>query len=283
MIQYGLLLASVMLETTKNIFSNRFSKEVLKNETDIYKFNTFLYFASFLVLLFFPGMHASGFTVGLSVVFAAVTAASQHFAIKAFQTGPMAHTSFIQGVGLVIPTFCGVLFWQEKMSAGKLFALLVLIISMALVLDLKKEKINLRWLVYALLSMLFIGLIGVVQTVHQMSPYQTELIPFLKISFFFTVLLNLLFWRLGKTPSTFSIKSSAAGQAAASGVFMGLVNMINLYLAGAMPKIIFFPIANGGLIFATLLAAVIFFRERLSKKQWVGMMCGILALCAIGL
>ncbi len=72
MIQYGLLLASVMLETTKNIFSNRFSKEVLKNETDIYKFNTFLYFASFLVLLFFPGMHASGFTVGLSVVFAAV-------------------------------------------------------------------------------------------------------------------------------------------------------------------------------------------------------------------
>ena len=71
--------------------------------------------------------------------------------------------------------------------------------------------------------------------------------------------------------------------AVGSGIAMGAVNVINLYLAGVMDKHIFFPIVNGGLIFFTLAAAVIFFREKLTVKQWIGLILGIIQLAVIAL
>lgn len=64
---------------------------------------------------------------------------------------------------------------------------------------------------------------------------------------------------------------------------MGTVHIINLYLSGALPKVIFFPVANGGLIFITLVSDLIFFKERLNLKQWIGIIIGTAALCIISL
>ena len=79
------------------------------------------------------------------------------------------------------------------------------------------------------------------------------------------------------------MKSCAAIQAGLSGVFMGIVNIINLYLAGVMPKVLFYPVSNGGLIFMTSLCGVILFKEKLSIKQWIGMLLGIAAMCCLGI
>jgi drug/metabolite transporter (DMT)-like permease len=48
-------------------------------------------------------------------------------------------------------------------------------------------------------------------------------------------------------------------------------------------EFIFFPIVNGGLIFLTTIAAVIFFREKLRPRQWVGLALGIAMLAIIAL
>ena len=48
---YLLTITSVLMETAKNVFSNSFSKNHLKNNTDIYKFNTFMYAGSLAVML----------------------------------------------------------------------------------------------------------------------------------------------------------------------------------------------------------------------------------------
>ena len=64
---------------------------------------------------------------------------------------------------------------------------------------------------------------------------------------------------------------------------MGVVNTVNLFLVGVMPSIIFFPIANGGLLIMTMLAAVIFFKERLRLVQWLGILLGLGAMCMLGI
>lgn len=280
-----LLGLSITLETAKNVFSNDFSKNTLKNDTDIYKFNVFNYIGSFLVLLFFGKSDFSLFTCLTALGFAFAITLNQVFFLKALSIGSMSFTSFVQGSGLIIPTFFGILVLKEELKVLQVVMLCILIVAMALALNVKKEKVNMKWLFFAFLSMLFMGMIGIIQTVHQVSTHSNELITFLRLAFLFSAIMNWPLWKFQekKQGSNFLIKSKGTLYAAGSGAFMGGVHIINLYLAGKMPKVFFFPVVNGGLIFITLLSAMIFFKERLTKQQWVGIILGIIALSLIGL
>ncbi|MBQ7769426.1 MAG: hypothetical protein IJ403_11185 [Oscillospiraceae bacterium] len=282
---YLLLVASILLETGKNVFSNNFSKKTLQNETDIYKFNTFLYAGSFAVLCCTGGWEVSAFTVVTAVLFAAALWLNQYFFLKALAVGPMGFTSFIQGVSLVIPVIYGAVVWDEKLGLRHILLLALLICALALALDLQKGKLNRKWLVYSLGAMLALGGISVLQSTHQMSAHKGELFAFLRLAFLLAVGINLVGWQMGekKLPATFRLKGNAITMAAASGAFMGLVHIINLYLSGVMKKVIFFPVVNGGLIFVTLLSGMLFFKEKLGIKQWLGILLGTVALCLIGL
>ena len=280
-----LLFSSDILETCKNVFSNKFSKDTLKNETDVYKFNMCLYVGAFLMLVFFKSAPVSVYTALLALAFAAVTAGAQHFYVKALNIGSMSFTSFMQGSNLVIPALYGVIFLKEDASVLKICAIAALVFSMALVLDVKKEKIHMKWFAFAFLSMIFTGFVGVLQTVHQMSQHSAELIGFLRFAFLYSVLFNLILWKKSETKekATFKTKSCAVVSALVSGIFIGAVNIINLYLAGVMPKVIFYPVVNGGLIIATLLSAVIFFQEKLNLKQCIGIVIGVAAMGIISI
>ena len=61
----------------------------------------------------------------------------------------------------------------------------------------------------------------------------------------------------------------------AGGVCVAVNNKLNLYLSGVMDSAVFFPIVNGGGLVLATLAAVLLFREKLSKKQWIGVAFGI--------
>lgn len=68
-----------------------------------------------------------------------------------------------------------------------------------------------------------------------------------------------------------------------TGAAIGAINEINLYLSGAMPGIIFFPIVNGGVIILSALSAILLFRERLPKMQLVGLIAGIISVLCLGM
>lgn len=284
-IPYILLLLSISLETGKNVFSNNFSKTVLKSETDIYKFNFLMYIGSFFVLLFFGGWKGSLFSVILAVVFALALWLNQYFFLKALKEGSVSFTNFIQCSSLIIPIIFAAFFWKTKITVFQIVLVAVLILSLIPTLNIGKQKLNIKWLLYSLAAMLALGVIGIIQAVHQASFYSGELIFFLRHAFFFTVIINLCGWRIceKKEKSNFVFKSTALVQASASGVFMGFVHILNLYLAGKLPYVVLFPTLNGGLIFLTLLSDLLFFKQRLSLKQWIGIIIGTLALCIIDL
>lgn len=283
---YFLLFFSVFLETAKTVIANLFSKQELKQDCDIFKFNWVFYIGSCIILLFFPLALPSAYTIGLAALFALITTASQYFCLQALRSGPMSLTTFLQGSSLLIPTFFGFLFMNETASPIFWISLVFLLIAMGLVLISKRESISLKWLLLSFGTFLFTGGIGIMQSVQQASAYSDELTPFLLISFAFCALFNfagqLIVRKTSPAPS-FPFRSRTTVLALGSGAAMGAVNLINLYLSGAMDKHIFFPIVNGGLIFLTTVAAFLFFRERLTRRQWIGLALGIVTLAVIAL
>ena len=81
----------------------------------------------------------------------------------------------------------------------------------------------------------------------------------------------------------FGIKSRATALAVVCGLFVAIINKINLYLSGQMPSIIFFPIVNGGVIILSSAIAVAVFGEKLSLKQKLGIIVGIVSVCLLGI
>ena len=289
---YLLTLMSVLMETVKNVFSNDFSKNCLKNNTDIYKFNTFMYAGSLAVLLgilFVKGCTISFYTVCMAFLFTLASSGMQSTLLRALRHGPLSFVNFIQtSGGIVLPSLFGAIFLKQGISGIQIAALPILLISLAMVMDLKKGdgSVSVRkWLPGAAMSMLWCGVVGILQTLFQTSEHKEELYGFLTITFLMIVLLNLIPWKIAekKEPANFSVRSKAIVQPVVSGLFMGIVNIVNLFLAGVMPTVIFFPIINGGLLIMTVLAAVIFFRESLRTVQWLGILVGIVAMCMLGM
>ena len=70
----------------------------------------------------------------------------------------------------------------------------------------------------------------------------------------------------------------------ASGVAIAAANVINLYLSGVMPSIVFFPTVNGANLLLMLLISTVFLKEHLSRAKWIGIAvgCAAIALLCIG-
>ena len=279
---YFLLFFSIFLETAKTVVANLFSKQELKEDRDIFKFNWIFYLGSFAILLCFPSTLPSLYTVLMAIGFAVVTTASQYFCLQALRCGPMSLTTFIQGSNLLIPTFFGM--FLGVIPSPYFWPLLVLLlVAMALVLVSKMESVRFRWILLSIGTFFFTGGIGVMQTLAK----PEEQIPFLQIAFALCALFNLAgqFLVSKGDRASFQLRSRTTVMALGSGIAMGAVNRINLYLAdpNVMATYIFFPIVNGGLIFLTTVAAMIFFKERLTRKQWIGLALGFVVLTVIGI
>ena len=125
------------------------------------------------------------------------------------------------------------------------------------------------------------------QKIHQSSEYKTELNSFLTIAFVVAALACFFAAAIVKKKDDTDNTPAKANKKEAilmlllmviSGVCVAANNKFNLYLSGVMDSAVFFPIVNGGGLVLTTLAAVLLFRERLSKRQWVGVFLGIISV-----
>ena len=88
---------------------------------------------------------------------------------------------------------------------------------------------------------------------------------------------------LPKSNRNYRLKSKATFPSLISGVIIGAVNLINLYLSAKLPSIVLFPILNGGVIVLSGLAALLIFKENLSRSEYAGIAIGTLAICLLGI
>lgn len=284
---YILLFVSVFIDTFKNIYYNQFGNSILKSNRDAILFNVVCGIgASAFFLASGCGFKISSFSLAAAAVFAAVTAMAQYFSLMSMSCGSMSYSVLFTYLGMIIPTLFGIFFYKQPVSPLQIVGLLLMLVTLFCGAGVKKgEKVNVKWLIFAFGSFIMWGLVGVIQQIHQNSRFAGEIKVFLFWSFvFLTAIFTVMYLIMPKSgKSGYKLKSKSTVPSIISGIIIGAVNLINLYLSGKLPSIVLFPILNGGVIVLSGLAAIIFFKERLSKSQYVGIALGIAAVCLLGM
>ncbi len=151
---------------------------------------------------------------------------------------------------------------------------------------------------FALGGTLFSGLVGVIQKIFASDFTSYKLSGFLNLSFVFIITFDLAVWvilqfvdqkkKQKEEEENAQKENLIKGQilktlvfTAILGICMGLVNKMNTYLSGKLPSIIVFPMLNGGGILLTTLLSVFLFKEKLTKKQALGVIVGVLSIIFI--
>lgn len=287
MINYILLLTSVLVEVGKAVTYNVFSKDRERSSGDFHLMNFATMLVAALGLLLFAGFDAmpSIFTVLLGILFGILTMSGALFNMKAMSLGPVSYTQLICCSSMIIPAFSGAIFWNEDLSFGHIIAVFLLLACFFFSSETKGENraATLKWLLFVILTFVCVGSIGITQKVQQTSSYKAESSWFLIIALITASVISLVLWLYETRGEKSSerkeiLNPKLIGMFLFIGFVIAFTNKVNLYLSGAMPSIIFYPLVNGGALILTMLAGFVIFKERLSKKQTLGMIFGFAAV-----
>lgn len=280
--------ANLISQITKNSFVKKYA-----SAADKYLFIAFGGIVSVAVLFLFGGIKTlSPFTVLTACGFGALTLIQSYFMLRAYDSGSFAYTSVIVSLSTIIPAFSGAIFWNETLYPAQIAGIVLLVLCFALCVgkDKEKKQMSVKWLACVILAFLSTGFIGVMQKVHQSSAYADELNGFLIISFLISALAAGICAVIALKRKKAEQNDNADGEEkpakgvgyflliVLSGVGVALNNVINLYLSGKVDSAVFFPVVNGGGLILVTLCAVVLYREKLSVKQWAGIIVGIISV-----
>lgn len=287
----------LLVSMSVNLFGNVFKKYIndkYQNNMFSYQFyNAVVSFSALIVLLIMSDeISFSLFTVLLSLVFGAVTLIQQISNLYALETGSFAYTSVIISLSTLIPTLSGKYFWNESISLVQYLGIALLVVCFFFSVNFKENtaKGGVKWLMFCLTAFICTGSIGVLQKIHQQSVFSNELNGFLILSFLFsfissTVISLVTFFRnkekFDRDSKNTILQFLPFLLMVISGVFVAVNNKFNLYLSGVMDSAIFFPTVNGGGLVLSTIASFLLFKEKLTQKQWLGILIGIIAVVLI--
>lgn len=264
-------------KNTENRFSN-------------FIFNAIGSLVAAVMLLILDGISVpSLFTTLLGLAFGLITALQGITNIAALHCGPMSYTSVIISFSTLLSALSGIMFFGESIGWSQIVGIVLMLVSFTLAT--KKQDVakntNLKWLILCLLAFFATGGIGIIQKVHQSTIYKTESTEFLIIAFASSAIIcgvfALFMKKSDKQSATEKDKMNYDKKGILiwfiimiiSGLCVAINNKLNLYLSGVMDSAVFFPIVNGGGLILTTIAAVVLFKEKLTKRQWIGLLLGI--------
>lgn len=279
---------SIAVGTVKNSLSRSLGS---RDQNGVHHVNTvsmsvatvcLLFYAFFLNQLRIPSL----FTFLFALIYAFFSLLSQISLIKAMAVGSVSFSSLMFSCGFIPSTLLGVLFFRERITYIQIISVIVLAVAVGFSMNQKSgEKLfSPQWFFYAFTAFICAGLLGFLQKYYQKSKYSSELPMMLFIDFFICAAVSVFLFR--KTVLNVNKCDAQKGvilRCGFLGAAMAFQNINNIYLAGKLPSVIFFPLLNGGIIICTTVAASLFFRERLSVAQKIGLCVAVAAMVTIGI
>lgn len=283
---YFLLFLAVLTVTSQDIFKKKYNQ---KNQGGTYLFTAMI---SLFAMLFFIAINRDYYySANLlipSAAFALSYAVANFFAVQAIRCGSLAKTCLIISFSLLIPCFYGILFLGEPISVSLIAGLCLLIVSLTLI-NYEKEnskfKTPRKWYLFVFLAFVGNGMCSTVQKAKQ-EIYGNDgdnlfMIVALALAAVIMVILSLCS-KEERLPSRQTFKHIVFW-AMLCGLANGLTNFLVINLNSKLPASTLFPIISSGNLVLAFLYSVLVIREKLSPRQCIGFLVGIVSIVLLNL
>ena len=258
----------------------RYSRE--EGMGKIYLYTAVVSFVCAALILAFSGfsVQCSAGSIFMGVLFGLAFMAMLVSSAAAMRIGPWAYTTVMMSLATVIPSLSGPVFYGEKITVMQIAGMIMMCVCFLLSVqkDGTQKKANFLWVVYSLIASLGMSGIGLLQKAQQSGAHKDESGMFLFAAFMSAAIVGFVIDKIkrrGEEKSAFGKHNIILCFAA--GVATALNHTINLALIGTMDSALFFPLISGAELIMITLASVVFMREKLTIKRWIGLVCGIVA------
>ena len=301
--EYILLTCTVLLGGIRSILTKSVNKDG-KSFYEALKTNAYMFvFAFITVFLIGIASVKTLFQVPwwLTIIYAASMVLAQVCLMKAVEIGSVSTSGLIYYCGFIIALLFGSIYYKEKVNVLHLIGVLLILVSFVLSVKKEKKKVSVLWLITAFGGFLFGGAMGIWQKIFRYEYAEYNLDNFMQVAFLLMSVLSFCLAVLsklgrirdkqenedkGKADDVQAIKATDKWKKivyiATLGVCMGLINIINTFLAGELPSVIVFPCIYGGGIIATSIFSMIIFKEKTTNKQKFSLLIGIIGIVFIG-
>ena len=269
---YLLLALSVVLSTGRNLFSKELSSVKFRTKS-FFLCQGILFLCGGIALILFGKISFAVIaptTLVYAIIYGLLLILAQWFYTMALAKGNTSLCSTVYSLGFILPTLSGAILWSEPFSfldlSGVFCAVAAVIVS-GLKSRSEISATKSYCFIPLVIAMLASGGLGIVQKLQQKSAYAEQKSIFLLIAFTLAAVISLIFSLLAKKQGETPFRHGKLAVASCVGLFFGCCNLLNTSLAGLLDSAIFFPTLNIGVILLSMICGVIFFKERILKKE----------------
>ena len=307
MIVFALIcVVAIIALTAQGIFIKLYG-EKRQNAELTYSFVSALFaFLMFSVISLVSKQTLNPESVPYSLLFSLCYAGATITYVLAIACGSLAITTTIYSFALIIPTFLGFFIWNEPINIYKIIGIVFFAVSILLVGEKDEnsgQKMSVKWIVLVCISFVFEGLAPVAIKLHE-NALGSEMASvsnntFLTLAYgvaFFGILFAALIKEgrgiIEKTTKSGKVKKVnflldsmllAVIPASLGGAFNGLYNIMNSVVAAKYSVSVYFPVISAGQMILTCVLAVVMFKEKLSKKQYLAIFFGAVAIVLLNI
>ena len=286
--KYLLISLMCIFAVAKITLQSDFSK---KSDKSLYD-NVFYNMLMFLVAaLFFSPFLLNGsiqrLTLVQGVIMGVLSVIFQFFYICAFSKGKITLTVIINNFSMLLPIGVSYYMFNEPLGFMKIIGILLALVSLVLVTSkgkkdtISKRSDNILWLVFMVLVFLSNCFISVNQKIYSKIAPNLQIFDFVAIAYISATVISaviLIVIRFLNNQKKSNLSSKMLISGASAGVIIGIFQCLNTYAASVIDGAVLYSSYN--CVTSILSAAVgrILFKERLSKKQFIGVIIGILCI-----
>lgn len=292
-----LLAASIGIAFVNSCYLHKMKNEKLN--IDIIAFNAFIsvvWGVAYVIYAAVNGAVLTNYTVLFGILYGTVLAGFLLFKSKALATGSIALTTMIGCSSFIVTTFFNVLVWNEKVTAGRIFCIVLMLAAIVLVLYPQKEQkteahsgISRQWIWNSILYFFVNASVGIVFRFQQTFDKDGTNTMFIIASVVSAGILfiSVLMKKEKILPKTLKADRSAKKLLIKYLLICGgtgcIYNRLNIYLTGVMDNAVFFPVFNGAVVLLSATGGVILFGEKMTTRQKAGIALGCMVILVISL
>ena len=250
---------------------------------------TALFSALFFLVTDKGGFYVPAEMLPLAAINVCMFGVGFYFMYKAFQCGPYGLTRLISEFSLVFTIFYGIIVLKEETTPLTYVGIVMIFLAIILInykkSDNKDEQkaLSLKWVVSVTLTLVSNGFIGILTRMQQIrfNDACSNEFQFISIGGAF-ILLTIIGLIVDKNKLGTVLKTGTL-YGAMAGIFNGGRNFLTLIMFLHLPLSILSPTITGMGMVASFAMALLYYKEKYSKLQYVGVILGASAVILLAL